>query len=93
MPEIQRRLMPEAPPDPPKLLASMPRPVMVVFGVAALVALVAGVMLIVRPPRFAQVSLAETRPVPRAPYSHDPAGVVAAPTPAQEIPFDPPCGA
>jgi hypothetical protein len=66
---------------------------MVVFGLAAVAAVVASVVVLVRPPTFGTVALQDRRPPPAGVYSHDPVAVFVAPTPDVPIPYTPPCKA
>lgn len=81
---------PDTPPG-PRLVDAMPRPLLIVFALAALVGLGVSLVFIIRPPSFETVALQDRRPPPRAPFAHDPARVFPAPLPDVEIPFEPPC--
>ncbi len=87
--------MPDPPTDEraPRFLESMPRPVLVVFLLAGVVALVAAVVIVIRPPTFGTVALEDRRPPPDGVFTHDPGRVFPAPLPDEGISFDPPCDA
>lgn len=76
-----------------RLLDAMPRPLLVVFVSLALVAIGAAVFVLVRPPTFDPVSVAERRPPPSEAFTHDAIKVVAAPTPSVIPTLPAPCEA
>lgn len=81
----------EPPQDGPRLLDAMPRPLLVVFALACLVALVASLFAILSPPTFETVRIEDRRPPPAGSVTHGAGEVFPAPTPTVDIPYDPPC--
>lgn len=77
----------------PRLIDAMPRPLLVLFAAAAVAALVAVAALLVSPPGRDDVPVAERRPPPRGPYSHDVGDLVPAPLPTAVPTVEPPCEA
>jgi hypothetical protein len=69
--------MTETPPPAPKvrLIDSMPRPLLVVFVIAGLVAIVAVLVVIINPPIFSTVPVQDRRPPPRGDLSHNTGGI------------------
>lgn len=77
----------------PRLRDAMPRPLLVVFAVACVVALAAAVVLVIRPPSFETVPLQERRPPPDGALTHDVDEIFPAALPETQPRFDPPCPA
>jgi hypothetical protein len=71
----------------------MPKPLMGAFLAFAVGALVLVLVLLLRPPHVATVSLGERRPAPRGTLSHDVGRIIPAPIPAPPASFRPPCPA
>ena len=84
-------MTPDQPQEGPRLLDAMPRPLLVVFVAAALVATVASLFAILKPPTFGTVDVEDRRPPPSGGVTHDAGEVFPAPTPTVDIPYDPPC--
>ena len=87
--------MAETPPQPPKvrLIDSMPRPLLIVFIVAGLIAIGAALVVIINPPIFATIPVEERRPPPKGNLTHDTGRIT--PTYNQQVvpPIEPPCPA
>jgi hypothetical protein len=79
------------PPGGPRLVDAMPRPLLVVFALAAVAGIVISLAFIIRPPAFEAVPLQDRRPPPHATYAHDPVRVFPAPLPDFTVDFEPPC--
>ena len=87
--------MDEAPPqaDHSKLrfIDSMPRPLLVVFVVAGVVAVVAALVFIIHPPQSQTIAIQDRRPPPRGTLSHDTGRLVPAPLPSPLSTLPPAC--
>lgn len=85
--------MPATPPpgSGPRLREAMPRPLLVVFVVLAVLVLAGTAVLILKPPGAADVAVTDRRPSPAPPFSHDAVGVQPVVPPRVQLPFDPPC--
>src|SRR5438270_3327965 len=90
--------MDEAPPpksDHSKLrfIDAMPRPLLVLFLVAGVVAVAAALVFIIHPPEFSTVPIQERRPPPRGALTHDAGRIPPAPVPSVLPSVSPPCSA
>ena len=86
--------MTQAPPKPGvKLRDAMPRPLLIVFLAGAVVALVAVVVLMVKPPKPSVLRLGERHSPPRGVLTHDVGRIVPAPIPSPHPPGATPCPA
>ena len=90
--------MDEAPspkPDNSKLrfIDAMPRPLLILFAIAGVVAVVAAVVFIVHPPESATIPVQERRPPPRGTLSHDVGRLVPGPLPSVLPSLSPVCSA
>lgn len=85
--------MPVTPPpgSGPRLRDAMPRPLLAAFVVLAALVLAGTAVLILKPPRPADVAVTDRRPTPAPPFSHDALGVQPVLPPRAQLPFDPPC--
>lgn len=89
--------MPEAPPpgSGPRLREAMPRPVLIVFVLVCVAALVGAIVLVVNPPGRSDVALFDRRPPPTATAdnapSHDTGEVAEVLPPRTQVPLEPPC--
>lgn len=77
----------------PRLVDAMPRPLLVVFALAAAAGIGIVIWLLVRPPSFETVSLEQRRPPPRGTFSHDVGRVFSLPPPSPLPAYEPPCPA
>src|SRR5438477_5333447 len=90
--------MDEAPPpksDHSKLrfIDAMPRPLLVLFLVAGVVAVAAALVFIIHPPEFSTVPIQERRPPPRGSLTHDTGRIFPAPLPSAAPRVSAPCSA
>jgi hypothetical protein len=88
--------MTDTPPPAPqgkgvRLIDSMPRPLLVVFAFAGIVAVVAALVVIINPPIFSTVPVEERRPPPRGTLSHDTDRIAPVPVPSGVAIPPPPC--
>jgi hypothetical protein len=72
---------------------AMPAPLLIVFGLFGIVALAAGVWLLLDPLSLATTPVEERRPPPGSGYTHDLGSVAPAPTPSAPPSVPPPCDA
>ncbi|HEV2685604.1 MAG TPA: hypothetical protein VGW79_03105 [Actinomycetota bacterium] len=90
--------MDEAPPPKPdnsklRFIDAMPRPLLVLFGVSGLVAIVAAIVFIIHPPESATIPVQDRRPPPRGTLTHDTGKLVPAPLPSVLPTLAPACSA
>jgi hypothetical protein len=90
--------MDEAPPPKPdnsklRFIDAMPRPLLVLFAVAGVVAVVAAIVFIIHPPESATIAVQDRRPPPRGTFSHDVGKLVPAPVPSALTSLPPACSA
>src|ERR1043166_3246909 len=90
--------MDEAPPPKPdnsklRFIDAMPRPLMIVFAVAGVVAVVAALVFIINPPESATIPVQQRRPPPRGTLSHDVGRLIPAPVPSVLPSPQPACSA
>jgi len=88
--------MDEAPPPKPdnsklRFIDAMPRPLMIVFAVAGVVAVVAALVFIINPPESATIPVQQRRPPPRGTLSHDVGRLIPAPVPSVLPSLEPAC--
>src|ERR1044072_9912898 len=86
---------PSAKPDNSKLrfIDAMPRPMLAVFAVAGIAAVVAALVFIINPPESATIPVQERRPPPRGTVSNDVGKLAPAPLPSELPSLPPPCSA
>lgn len=90
--------MDEAPPQKPdnsklRFIDAMPRPLLVVFAMAGLAAVVAALVFIIHPPESATIPVQDRRPPPHGTMSHDVGKLVPAPLPSVLSSLPPACSA
>lgn len=87
--------MPATPPkgSGPRLSEAMPRPLLVVFVIVGLAALVGTAVLVLDPPDPRAVDLFERRPAPAPPLTHDTVSVEPVVPPRVQVPLTAPCAA
>ena len=90
--------MDEAPPPKPdnsklRFIDAMPRPLLVVFAVSGLAAVVAALVFIIHPPESPTIPVEQRRPPPRGTLSHDVGRLVPAPLPSVLPSLPPACSA
>jgi len=71
----------------------MPRPLLVVFAITGLTAVVVALVFIINPPRSATIPVQDRRPPPRGTLSHDVGRLVPAPVPSVLPSLPPACSA
>ncbi|MGZ6494430.1 MAG: hypothetical protein ACXVEX_14055 [Actinomycetota bacterium] len=76
-----------------RFIDAMPRPLFVVFVLAAVVAVVAALVFIIHPPESSTVPVAERAPPPHGTLSHDVGTLNPLPIPSPLPPTPPPCDA
>ena len=86
---------PPAKPDHSKLrfIDAMPRPLLVVFALAGVAAVVAALVFIIHPPESATIPVQDRRPPPHGTLSHDVGRLVPAPLPSALPSLPPACSA
>jgi hypothetical protein len=90
--------MDEAPPPKPdnsklRFIDAMPRPLLVVFALAGVAAVVSALVFIIHPPESATIPVQDRRPPPRGTLSHDVGRLVPAPLPSVLPSLPPACSA
>jgi len=90
--------MDEAPPPKPdnsklRFIDAMPRPLLVVFALAGVAAVVAALVFIIHPPESATIPVQDRRPPPHGTLSHDVGRLVPAPLPSVLPSLPPACSA
>lgn len=90
--------MDEAPPEKPdhsklRFIDAMPRPLLVVFVLAGITAIVAALVFIIHPPESATIPVQERRPPARGTLSHDVGRLVPGPLPSALPTLSPACPA
>ncbi len=90
--------MDEAPPEKPdnsklRFIDAMPRPLLVVFALSGLTAIVAASVFIVHPPESATIPVQNRRPPPHGTLSHDVGRLVPPPLPSALPSLQPACPA
>lgn len=87
--------MPEVPPkgSGPRLREAMPRPVLIIFVLTCVVAVVGTLVLVLNPGDREDVALYDRRPPPLidTPFTHDVGGVEQIVPPRTQVPTDAPC--
>ena len=76
-----------------RFIDAMPRPLLVLFLVAGVVAVVAALVFIIHPPEFSTVPVQERRPPPRGALTHNVGKLAPAPVPSPEATLPPACAA
>jgi len=90
--------MDEAPPPKPdnsklRFIDAMPRPLLIVFALAGVAAVVAALVFIIHPPESATIPVQDRRPPPHGTLSHDVGKLVPAPLPSVIPTLPPACSA
>src|SRR5438270_10606017 len=88
----------ETPPPKPdnsklRFIDAMPRPLLVLFALAGVAAVVAALVFIIHPPESATIPVQDRRPPPRGTLSHDVGRLVPAPLPSVLPSLSPACSA
>jgi hypothetical protein len=76
-----------------RFIDAMPRPLLILFLLAGVVAVVAALVFIIHPPEFSTVPVQDRRPPPRGVLTHDAGRIVPAPLPSVLPSVIPPCSA